>query len=95
MDLLNLFLTKNNFHVNGKHYLQNKGVSTGSKVSQSFAILYMHSFESKYVYTYHKQPLLYLQYTDDILIICPHSLEELNKFVEFPNNQQTYIKFSS
>ena len=41
MELLNLILTKNNFQFNGHHYIQIKGVSMGSRVSPSLAILYM------------------------------------------------------
>ena len=95
LELLKLVLTKNNFQFNGKHYLQIKGVSMGSKVSPSFAILYMHNFESKYVYTYHKRPLIYLRYIDDIFMIWPHSLEDLNTFIEYINSQETNIKFST
>ena len=94
-DLLRLVLTKNNFHFNGKHYLQIKGVSMGSKVSPSLAILYMDDFETKYVYTYHLQPLLYGRYIDDIFMIWTHSLEELNKFIKHLNEPIESIKFSS
>ena len=44
MGLLKLVLTKNNFQFNGLNYLQIKGVSMGSKVSPSLAILYMGIF---------------------------------------------------
>ena len=94
INLLTLILTKNNFKFNGKHYIQKKGVCMGSKVSPSFAILYMDYFENMYVYTYHLQPLLYLRYIDDIFMIWTHSLEELNEFTTFLNTRIEHIKFT-
>ena len=95
LNLLKLVLTKNNFNFNGKHFLQIKGVSMGSKVSPSLAILYMGDFETLHVYTYHQQPLIYVRYIDDIFMIWPHSLEDLNSFITHLNSQTESIKFSS
>ena len=68
-----LVLTKNNFQFNGHNYIQTTGVSMGSRVSPSLAILYMGDFEEKYVHTYHLQPLIFfVRYIDDIFMIWPH-----------------------
>ena len=95
IELLTLVLTKNNFQFNGQHFLQIKGVSMGSKVSPSFAILYMDYFESTHVYTYQLQPTVYLRYIDDIFMIWPHGNTELATFVEFLNTREPNIKFST
>ena len=95
INLLELVLTKNNFQFNGHHYIQKKGVAMGSKVSPSFAILYMDFFERTHVYTYHKQPYLYLRYIDDIFLIWQHQEEELHQFIDFLNTREPSIKFTS
>ena len=66
----------------------------GSKVSPSFAILYMGWFEDQFVYTYELQPLLYVRFIDDIFMIWQHSEEELLTFIEHLNNCKPNIKFS-
>ena len=95
LKMLEFVLTKNNFQFNGQNYLQIKGVAMGSKVSPSFAILYMDFFERSHVYTYTKQPLLYLRYIDDIFLIWTHSRQDLDLFVEHLNSRENNIKFST
>ena len=94
LNLLKLVLTRNNFKFTGQNYLQIKGVSMGSRVSPSLAILYMGAFEDRFVYTYHLQPLVYGRYIDDIFMIWPHSLEELKKFIKYLNDCTANIQFS-
>ena len=93
--LLHKVLTMNNFDFAGKHYLQVGGTAMGTKVAPSFANTFMGWFERKYVYTYHKQPLIWVRFIDDIFQIWPHGMEEFKKFEEHLNNCVPSIKFET
>ena len=94
LGLLNLVLHRNNFQFNNINYLQIKGVSMVSKVSPSFAILYMGWFEDTYVYPYQQQPLLFARYIDDIFMIWQHMEEELLSFINYLNTRVPNIEFT-
>ena len=55
--LLYLVLRSNNFQFNGKNYLQVGGTAMGTRVAPSLANIFMENFESKFIYSWHKQPL--------------------------------------
>ena len=69
----------------------------GSKVSPGLAILYIYmgDFEEKYMYTYHLQPLIFIRYIDDIFIIWPRTLEELDAIIDHLNGCTDSIHFTS
>ena len=97
--LLWYVLTKNNFDFNGKHYLQVGGTAMGTRVAPTYANLFLADFEENHVYTYSKQPLVWLRFIDDtifftIFFIWPHGQEELNLFKDHLNNVHTTIKFT-
>ena len=69
MDMLNQVLTMNNFQFNGTNYLQIGGTAMGTRVAPSYANIFMSSFEDKYVYDYHLQPLVWYRYIDDVFCI--------------------------
>ena len=92
--LLKLVLTKNNFQFNGENYLQVGGTAMGTKVAPSFANTFMGKFETKFVYPYKLQPLLFLRYLDDIFMIWQHGLTELRKFHTYLNSCLPTIKFT-
>ena len=79
--LLKFVLTLNNFQFNGQNYLQISGTAMGTRVARRFAINTMDASESKHMYTYHLQPLVFLQYIDDIFIIWQHGLDSLLTFI--------------
>ena len=93
--LLHKVLTMNNFDFAGKHYLQVGGTAMGTKVAPSFANTFMGWFERKHVCTYHKQPLLWVRFIDDIFQIWPHGMEEFRLFEEHLNNCVPSIKFET
>ena len=66
----------------------------GTRVAPSYAINTMETFELHFVYTYHKQPLLYLRYIDDIFIIWQHGMESLLLFIEHLNGYSANVKFT-
>ena len=93
--LLEKVLTMNNFSFAGRHFLQVGGTAMGTKVAPSFANTYMGWFESQFVYTYPKQPLLWVRFIDDIFQIWTHGLEEFKKFETHLNQVVESIKFEA
>jgi len=59
-----MVLSKNNFQFNGEHYLQIGGTSMGTKAVVGFAINFLGWFEKTFVYTNHKQPLMWIRYKE-------------------------------
>ena len=92
--LLEMVLTKNNFQFNGQNFLQTGGTAMGTKAAPGYAINSMGKFEAKFVYTYPKQPLLYLRFIDDIFIIWTHGRDSLMEFIDHLNNCSDSIKFT-
>jgi hypothetical protein len=91
---MELILTKNNFDFNGDHFLQVGGTAMGTKMAPSYAIKSLGLFEQMFVYTYHKQPLLWIRYIDDIFVFWQHGEEELFKFLHHLNTCSPTIKFT-
>jgi hypothetical protein len=94
MKLLELVLRRNNFVFNGQHYLQIRGTAIGTKVAVGFANNYMGFFERLFVYVFHKQPLVWLRFIDDIFMIWTHGEESLQEFVTYLNSCVDSIKFT-
>ena len=96
--LLHLVFTKNIFTFSDGQkltfYRQTNGVSMGSKCAPSVACTFMGEFERKHVYTYEKQPRLWLRFIDDVFCLWTHGLTELNKFTEYLNSRETRVKFT-
>jgi hypothetical protein len=94
MKFLEAVLKKNNFTFNGNHYLQISGTAIGTMVAPSFGNRFLNEFEILHVYTYKKQPLVWLRYIDDVFMIWTHKIEDLNEFVEHLNTRLPTIKFT-
>ncbi len=54
----------------------------------------MGDFESKHIYTYHKQPFMWYHFIDDMFIIWTHGLPELEKFISRLNHAHPTLKFT-
>ena len=93
--LLEKVLTMNNFDFAGRHFLQVGGTAMGTKVAPSFANTFMGWFEDQFVYTYPKQPLLWIRYIDDIFQIWTHGLDEFKKFEKHLHESVDSIKFET
>ena len=68
MILLEKVLKMNNFDFANRHFLQIGGKAMGTTVASSFANTYMGWLESKFVYTYYEQPLLWVRFINDIFL---------------------------
>ena len=90
-----MVLSMNNFRFNGEHYLQIAGTAMGTRVAPTYANIFMSDFEERHVYTYEKQPTLWVRFIDDIFLIWPHGEAELRKFIEHLNGVHQTIKFTS
>jgi hypothetical protein len=93
--LLHLVLRRNNFVFNGQHYLQLRGTAIGTKLAVGFANNYMGFFERLFVYFYHRQPLVWLRFIDDVFMIWTHGEDALAEFVDFINSCVDSIKFTA
>ena len=55
----------------------------------------MDLFERRHVYTYHKQPLVWKRYIDDIFLLWTHSALDLQNFIDHLNDCVPSIKFEA
>ena len=92
--MLNMVLTMNAFRFNGDFYLQTAGTAMGTRVAPTYANIFMSDFEDRFVYTYHKQPLLWVRFIDDIFFIWEHGEPELEDFIAYLNRVHDTIKFT-
>ena len=91
---LSLTLYLNSFEFNGKHYLQTKGSSMGSKNSCRYADIFMDAFEVKHIYPQiNGKHLAYYHFVDDIFIVWNGEMEELLRFFDDINKIHDNIKF--
>ena len=67
----------------------------GTRLAPTYANLFMAAFEDKHVYTYPKQPLLWIHFIDDIFYVWSHGPHELEMFIKHLNGVHTTIKFTS
>jgi hypothetical protein len=95
LKLLDFVLKMNNFKFSGKHYLQKGGTAMGMKTALSYANNHLGRFERLFVYTYHKQPLIWLRYIDDCFCIFQGTEEELLAFIAHLNSCSPSIQFTT
>ena len=67
----------------------------GTKVAPSFANTFMGWFENIYVYTYHKQPHIWVRFIDDIFVIWTFGEDELQQFITYLINCLPSVKFEA
>ena len=94
IELLEVVLTNNHFEFNLKHYHQVSRTAMCTKLTPSYANLFMTKFEEKYVYTYPLQPKLWKRFIDDIFLIWPHGMDSLLEFINQLNTVYSTIKFT-
>ena len=88
------FVLKNNiFEFNEKVKQQVAGTAIGTKFAPPYACIYMDEVETEFLKMQELQPLVWLQYIDDIFFIWNHSEDEHNKFLENLNKFKSNLKF--
>ena len=92
--LLEIVLKNNTFEFNNKSFIQLQGSAMGTKLAPAYANIFMNKLEQTILSSAPFKPSYYKHYIDDILILWPHSITELNNFVTALNNYHTFIKFT-
>ena len=96
IEMLGLVLNGNIFEFNGELWHQKIGTAMGTKVAPTYACLFMGSLENKILQAWKgPAPYLWRRYIDDIFFIWRASVEDLEAFLEFINDQHPYIKFTA
>ena len=67
----------------------------GTKLAPAYANIFMGKLEHTILSSAILKPLYYRRYIDDVLILWPHSITKLNKFITSLNNYHPSIKFTS
>ena len=97
---LTMEVLKSNFFLFGNSfYLQTSGVAMGSRMSPSFASLYVGHFEQDVIFNNKVNPYIgyisnWKRYLDDIFFIWSGSENSLNEFHQFMNSQNRHLKFT-
>ena len=73
-------LTNNCFRFGKNFYRQKMGVAMGNRLAPPFAILFMHSLETRYLATANKSPALWVRYIDNIFGVWLHDVQSLKQF---------------
>ena len=93
--LLEIVLRYNTFEFDGKCYVQLQGTAMGTKLAPAYANIFMGKLEQSVLSAAPLKPSYYRRYIDDILILWPHSENDLNTFILSLNNFHPSIKFTS
>ena len=97
MKIVRLVMTKNIFSFNEEYWLQLLGTCMGTRVSPSYANLFMGVLEKKMIHNCppHLKQFIYLwkRFIDDILLFWSGTWLQFQKFFEFLNWYHATIKF--
>ena len=94
--MLGLVLDGNIFEFNGDLWQQKIGTAMGSRVAPTYACLFMGYLENKILQAWKgPAPQLWRRYIDDIFFVWSASVEDLELFIKFINEQHPYIKFTA
>ncbi len=91
-----LILKENTFIFAGEHYRQITGIAMGTPVAPTLANLFMGKVEHEALSAWGgTQPLVWLRYIDDILVIMEDSQEKLLELVKHLNARISTIKYTA
>lgn len=93
LQLLNIILSRNDFHFNDKIYLQTCGTAMGLSSAPHLANVFLIDFDERAM-NYNNKPLFYYRYLDDIFFIFTGSLDELKTFENYLNSLIPGIKLT-
>ena len=92
--LLKFVLSHNYFRFGRQIYHQLDGVAMGNNLAPPFAILFMHTIETRLLQDSPFQPILFRRYIDDIIILWTHGRQRLLELIERFNASHERIKFT-
>ena len=87
-------LTNNNFTFNDQYYIQLQDTAMGTKMAPKYVKIFMHVFEEQLLTNAPLKPIAFFRFIDDIVLVWPHGIKALNKFIEAANNLYPTIKFT-
>ena len=95
IEALKLCLESNNSIFNNKHYLQSDSAAQGSHMSCSYSDIAIQYFDIKAL-EFNPPVICWKRFKDDIFVVWPHTLEELQVFFNYMNNidQSKKIQFT-
>ena len=79
---------------NRKHFLQTNGTAMGTRVSPTYANLFMAHFEETHIYTHNSRPRIWFRFIDDIWGIFRGDESSFKKFNFDINSVHSSIKLS-
>ena len=85
IEALKLCLESNNSIFNNKHYLQSDGAAQGPHMSCSYSDTAIQYFDIKAL-EFNPPVICWKRFRDDIFVVWPHTLEELQVFFNYMNN---------
>jgi peptide-methionine (R)-S-oxide reductase len=89
-----MVLKKNNFTFNGDHYLQINGTAMGTKMTPSYANIFMGKLEKQLFESSIERLCSWYRFIDDVDMKWTQSDEELQNFLSRANNLHPSIKFT-
>ena len=95
-EMLTLVIKENTFGFTDKHYKQLKGVVMGTPVAPTVANLFMAKVEAEAISSWEgTQPLVWLRFIDNILVIMESTPIELHSLVSHCNSRMGPIKYTA
>ena len=92
LKFINLVLTCNNLTFQGKHFTQQAGTAMGTKMTPSYANLYMGHLEDRLLRQTTEKPLVWFRFIDGVFFIWTHGKEKLTQFFNQCNIIDPHIK---
>ena len=89
-----MILGMNNFSFNGQHFLQTHGTAMGTRMTPSYANLFMGNFEQLAIENAPLKPFVWWRYIDDIFMIWTEGEDNLKTFINYLNSIHLTIKFT-
>ena len=93
--LAELVLNKNTFSFSNEVFSQASAITMGTKMSPSYACIFMGHFEYLLLQQYNKRvPKFYKRYIDDIIGVTSMNSSQLLDFINFVQNFHPTVKFT-
>ena len=93
IELAECVLKNNIFEHNTSFYKQLRGTAIGTKMTPSYAIIFMGDLQEKLVRDCDKKPLAWWRYIDDIFMLWQLGKKELKKIFELlPSHNKIYCQ---
>ena len=93
--LAELVLNKNTFSFSNEVFSQASAITMGTKMSPSYACIFMGHFEYLLLQQYNKRvPKFYKRYIDDIIGVTSMNSSQLFDFINFVQNFHPTVKFT-